>query len=163
MTHDPPTATAAPGSAGAPGYPAERAAGPDPVGTDDLRVAADATLVPTGMRAVDGEGLAAHLRAAEGLTLVYLWGPDCPNCVAFKRAWPQIAASIAGLGVHLLACDVYAHTDVAHAHGLYGVPAFALYAGARRLGLMRAFHGTAYFVAVVREQVAAAAASRAPA
>lgn len=87
------------------------------------------------------------------LVVVYMWGPDCPNCVVFKKALPQIRAALVGAAVRFVSVDVYAHGDVGVAHGLYGVPAFALYRDGKKLGLMREFHGVDYFVAVVREHL----------
>jgi len=97
----------------------------------------------------------------DALVLVYMWGPNCPNCVVFKHALPQIRAQLVGLPVRFVAVDVYTHGDVGLAHGLYGVPAFALYRDGKKLGLMRQFHGVDYFVAVIREHLPGASAARA--
>ncbi len=101
---------------------------------------------------VTPEELERRLAAArETLLLVYLWGPDCPNCVMFKRSLPKLIAALADVSAELVEVDVYAHPEVATRYGVFGIPHFLLFKGGRKLGKMSEFRGESYFLATIRE------------
>lgn len=97
--------------------------------------------------------LDARLAApTDRLLLLYLWGPDCPNCEIFKRSLPRLVPELADLPVDFVALDAYAYPEVARRFAVYGIPHFLLFRAGKKLGKMSEFRGEAYFLAVVREQ-----------
>lgn len=91
--------------------------------------------------------------SAEGsrLLIVYLWGPDCPNCVIFKRSLPKMLQGLADVEADLVALDVYAHPEVASRYGVMGIPHFILFKNGKKLGKMSEFRGESYWGSVIRE------------
>jgi len=85
------------------------------------------------------------------LLVVYLWGPDCPNCVIFKRSLPKLLERLSDVDADLVALDVYAHPEVANRYGVMGIPHFILFKDGRKLGKMSEFRGEGYWASVVRE------------
>jgi len=92
---------------------------------------------------------------SDRLLLLYLWGPDCPNCEIFKRSLPSLEPELAQLPVDFVALDAYEHPEVARRYAVYGIPHFLLFRGGKKLGKMSEFRGEAFWLAVVREQAAA--------
>ena len=93
-------------------------------------------------------------RIAQGgstLLVVYLWGPDCPNCVLFKQRLPGLLAQLGDLDAALLEVDVYAHPEVAQRFGVFGIPHFLLFKAGQKLGKMSEFRGEKYWLDVLRE------------
>jgi len=91
-------------------------------------------------------------RPSERLLVLYLWGPDCPNCVIFKRSLPELLPELDKLPVDFVSLDVYAHPQVARRFAVYGIPHFLLFKSGKKLGKMSEFRGEAFWLAVVREQ-----------
>ena len=89
-----------------------------------------------------------------GLLVVYLWGPDCPNCVIFKRCLPKLLAALTDVNVDFVAVDVYEHAEVGRRFGVFGIPHFVLFKGGKKLGKMSEFRGESYWLSVVREHAA---------
>jgi thioredoxin 1 len=91
--------------------------------------------------------------AAQGarLLLVYLWGPDCPNCVIFKRSLPKLLQRLSDVDADLIEIDVYAHPEIATRFGVMGIPHFLLFKNGKKLGKMSEFKGESYWVGVVRD------------
>ncbi|MEI9952534.1 MAG: thioredoxin family protein [Pseudomonadota bacterium] len=92
--------------------------------------------------------LAAH---GSPLLIVYLWGPDCPNCVIFKRSLPKVMDRLSDVDADFVALDVYAHPEIARRYGVMGIPHFLLFKDGRKLGKMSEFRGDSYWASVVRE------------
>ncbi len=92
--------------------------------------------------------LAAH---RSRLLIVYLWGPDCPNCVIFKRSLPRLLERLTDVQADLVALDVYAHPEIATRYGVMGIPHFLLFKDGKKLGKMSEFRGDSYFTSVLRE------------
>jgi thioredoxin 1 len=88
----------------------------------------------------------------DALTIVYLWGHDCPNCEVFKNHLPEIGRELEGLPFRFLKVNVYDEPEVARRFGVYGIPTFLLYRHGKLIGKMTSFQGVEYFVTVVREQ-----------
>ena len=107
----------------------------------------------THIKDVTPAGLDERL-AAQGsrLLVVYLWGPDCPNCVIFKRSLPKLLERLADVDAELIELDVYAHPEVASRYGVFGIPHFVLFKNGQKLGKMSEFRGERYWADVVREK-----------
>ena len=86
------------------------------------------------------------------LRVLYLWGPDCPNCVIFKRRLPFVLESLADVPFRLFALDVYAHPEVATRFAVHGIPHFVLFKSGKKLGKMSEFRGDKFWADVIREQ-----------
>ncbi len=96
--------------------------------------------------------LDAHLaQASAQLLIVYLWGPDCPNCVIFKRSLPKLLDRLSDIEARLVEIDVYAHPQIATRYGVMGIPHFLLFKNSKKLGKMSEFRGESYWASVVRE------------
>jgi thioredoxin-like negative regulator of GroEL len=54
--------------------------------------------------------------------------------------------------VRVVKVDAYQHPELATRFGLFGIPAFVLFKGGRKLGMMRQYHGREYWRRVVAEQ-----------
>jgi thioredoxin 1 len=92
--------------------------------------------------------------ASDALVVLYMWGPDCPNCEVFARRLPHLLEGLAGVNVHFVKVDVYTHPELARRYGVYGIPHFVLFREGRRLGRMSQFRGDAFFTQVIREHLA---------
>jgi thioredoxin 1 len=88
------------------------------------------------------------------LRVLYLWGPDCPNCEIFKRSLPQLLPELEALDVDFLSVNVYEYPELARRYAVYGIPHFLLFRGGKKLGKMSQFRGEGFWLAVVREQAA---------
>lgn len=88
-----------------------------------------------------------------GLTVLYMWGPDCPNCVVFARRLPVLLERLGTAPVRVIKVDVYAHPLVARRYGVYGIPHFQLFRGGKRIGKMSEFGGDTFWLSVVRENL----------
>ena len=87
----------------------------------------------------------------DDLRVLYLWGPDCPNCVIFKRRLAFILESLDGVAFRLFALDVYAEPQVATRFAVYGIPHFLLFKSGKKLGKMSEFRGDQFWADVIRE------------
>jgi len=94
-------------------------------------------------------------RPSPRLLVLYLWGPDCPNCVIFKRSLPALLPALETLPVDFVSLDAYAHPEVARRFAVYGIPHFLLFKNGKKLGKMSEFRGEEFWLAVVREQALA--------
>lgn len=83
--------------------------------------------------------------------MLYLWGPDCPNCVLFKRQLPAVLELLQGVPFRLYALDVYEHPEVATRFGVHGIPHFLLFKAGKKLGKMSEFRGNKFWADVIRE------------
>jgi thioredoxin-like negative regulator of GroEL len=105
---------------------------------------------------VDPEGLERLLASERDvLVVVYMRGPDCPNCDFFATRLPGLLSELDGAPLLLAKIDVYAHPEVARKYGVYGIPHFLLFRDGRRLGKMSEFRGDAFWLSVVREHLPA--------
>ncbi|HYQ15954.1 MAG TPA: thioredoxin family protein [Polyangiaceae bacterium] len=97
---------------------------------------------------------------SDRLLLLYLWGPDCPNCEIFKRSLPRLLPELAALPVDFVSLDAYEYPEVARRYAIYGIPHFLLFKNGKKLGKMSEFRGEAFWLAVVREQALGALPSQ---
>ena len=96
----------------------------------------------------------ALLQAPEDtLVVVYFWGPECPNCELFARDLPGLIDELSGKPIQLVKVNAYEHTDLARRFALIGIPAFVLFKGGRKLGMMRQYYGREYWRRVLLEAV----------
>jgi thioredoxin 1 len=91
---------------------------------------------------------------AGALVVLYMWGPNCPNCDFFATRLPHVVRALAGSTVLLVKVDVYAHPELARRYAVHGIPHFLLFHEGRRLGRMSEFRGDAFFIQVIRENLA---------
>jgi thioredoxin 1 len=104
------------------------------------------------IKAVTPTALDDRIAAPGGKLLVaYLWGPDCPNCLIFKRSLPKLLEQLASVEAEVLEVHVYAHPEVATRYGVHGIPHFLLFKNGQKLGKMSEFRGEKYWVDVIRE------------
>jgi thioredoxin 1 len=90
--------------------------------------------------------------AGSKLLVAYLWGPDCPNCIIFKRSLPKLLEQLTDVEAEVLEVDVYAHPEVATRYGVHGIPHFLLFKAGQKLGKMSEFRGEKYWLDVIRER-----------
>lgn len=93
-------------------------------------------------------------RKSDALVVLYMWGPDCPNCEFFASRFPGVLNALAGADVVFVKVDVYEYPELARRYGVYGIPCFMLFCDGRRIGKMSEFRGDAFFIDVIREQLA---------
>ncbi|MGV3621308.1 MAG: thioredoxin family protein [Archangium sp.] len=90
---------------------------------------------------------------SEGTNLVvaYFWGHDCPNCEIFARDLPTLLPELPA-DVKLVKTNAYDHPELARRFGIAGIPAFVLFKGGKKLGMMRQYYGRSYWTQVLTEQ-----------
>ncbi len=103
------------------------------------------------MRAVTSADLDAVLAedAALPLTILFLWGRDCPNCDIAKRCWRRTSWP-AVRGLH---DNVYDDPAMAQRFGLHGIPVFFVFRGARKIGRITSWPGADAFVEAIDKQI----------
>jgi len=87
------------------------------------------------------------------LVVLYLWGPDCPNCEFFAKRLPALLIQLASAPVVLVKVDVYERPEFARRYGVFGIPHFLLFSDGKRLGKMSEFRGDAFWLGVVRDHL----------
>jgi len=90
--------------------------------------------------------------APDGLTILFLWGRDCPNCDIAKRAMLIDPARLAWPNVRWLHCNVYDDADMATRFSLHGIPVFLVFRGGRSLGRITSWPGIQNFVSAIEKQ-----------
>jgi len=104
--------------------------------------------------AVTPEELDARLADKDSRLLVlYLWGPDCPNCVVFQRQLPGLLEQLEDAEFTLLKLDAYAYPELARRYAVFGIPHFLLFKSGARIGKMSEFRGAQFWCAVIREHL----------
>jgi thioredoxin 1 len=103
--------------------------------------------------AADAAELDALLASERGLLVLYMWGPDCPNCVVFARRLPVLLERLGHVPLLLVKVDVYAHPEVSRRYGVMGIPHFLLFRDGKRIGKMSEFHGDAFWLQVIRDHL----------
>lgn len=105
------------------------------------------------VRDVTPSELDALIESSGELLVIYMWGPDCPNCVIFKRHLPGMLEQLAGASLRIAKLDVYEYPEVARRYGVFGIPHFLLFKGGKRLGKMSEFRGDSFWLSVIREHL----------
>jgi hypothetical protein len=108
------------------------------------------------MRRIASAGLDAALAepAPERISILFLWGRDCPNCDIAKRAMLTAPARFRWPEVRWFHDNVYDDFDMATRFGLHGIPVFILFHGKRQLGRITSWPGVDEFADAVARQVA---------
>lgn len=88
------------------------------------------------------------------LSILFLWGRDCPNCDIAKQAILSSAARFHWPEVRWLHGNVYAEPELGTHFGLHGIPAFMVFHGTRKLGRITPWPGPDAFVATIEQQIA---------
>ncbi len=91
--------------------------------------------------------------ATRPLTVLFLWGRDCPNCDIAKRAMLSAGEALRWPEVRWLHGNVYAEPELGTRFGLHGIPAFLVFRGTRKLGRISPWPGTAAFAAAIAKQI----------
>ena len=113
------------------------------------------------MQPVDSGALDGVLaEGAPSLSVLFLWGRDCPNCDIAKRAMLLAGERLRWPQVRWLHANVYDDPAMGTRFGLHGIPAFFVFAGARKLGRITAWPGADAFAAAIEAQLATQAAAR---
>jgi hypothetical protein len=86
------------------------------------------------------------------LTIVFLWGRDCPNCDIAKAALLLGKDRLAWPDVRWLHCNVYDDPDMATRFALHGIPVFLVFHGTRPRGRITSWPGTPAFTAAIERQ-----------
>ena len=97
---------------------------------------------------------------AAALTILFLWGNDCPNCDVAKRAMLAAPPRFQWPGVRWLHGNVYDEAELGTRFGLHGVPAFLVFRGAKTIGRISPWPGADVFVAAIDRQLDSAATLR---
>ena len=108
---------------------------------------------PEVLAATPDEFDAILARESARLVVLYMWGPDCPNCDFFATRLPEVLRALAGANMVFVKVDVYAHPEFARRYGVYGIPHFILFREGRRIGRMSEFRGDTFFTEVIREHL----------
>jgi thioredoxin 1 len=87
------------------------------------------------------------------LVVVYFWGPQCPNCEVFAKDLPDLLEALPE-NVTIVKTNAYEHPELARRFALFGIPAFVLFKGGAKLGMMRQYYGREYWQAVIDEKAA---------
>jgi hypothetical protein len=107
------------------------------------------------MRRVREPGLDAVLaERADGLSILFLWGRDCPNCDIAKRAMLLARERFQWPRVRWLHDNVYEDPGMATRFGLHGIPAFFVFSGTRKLGRITSWPGPEAFARAIDGQLA---------
>jgi len=94
------------------------------------------------------------------LSVLFLWGRDCPNCDIAKRALLQAKERLAWSQVHWLHDNVYEDLFMATRFGLHGIPMFFVFDGTRKLGRITSWPGLQAFVDAIEKQLLNSGLSR---
>jgi hypothetical protein len=111
------------------------------------------TLFP--MRRVGSADLDAALaeQAPEALTVLFLWGRNCPNCDIAKRAMMSAPERFQSPDVRWFHDNVYDDFDMATRFGVHGIPVFFLFHGRKQLGRITSWPGSDAFLDVIGRQL----------
>lgn len=90
--------------------------------------------------------------AAPGqLRILFLWGKDCPNCDIAKGQMLLTPTRFRWDDVKWLHDNVYEDPTMGTRFGLHGIPAFFVFRGAKKLGRIGQWPGTAAFVSAIEK------------
>jgi thioredoxin 1 len=88
------------------------------------------------------------------LVVAYFWGPQCPNCEIFAKDLPELLEELPS-ETQVLKVNAYEFPELARRFALAGIPAFVLFKGGQKLGMMRQYYGREYWKTVIIEQMSA--------
>lgn len=116
------------------------------------------------MRAVTAADLDAALAEADAppLTILFLWGHDCPNCDIAKQAMLASPARFHWPEVRWMHDNVYDDMEMANRFALHGIPVFFVFRGRKLIGKITSWPGMADFTQAIGRQIAGLAGTGAP-
>lgn len=88
----------------------------------------------------------------DALTILFLWGNDCPNCDVAKRALSAAPDRFQWNDVQWLHCNVYDDPAMATRFSLHGIPAWFVFRGTRKLGRITSWPGPSAFIDAIEKQ-----------
>ena len=88
------------------------------------------------------------------VTILFLWGYQCPNCDIAKRALLLHQDKLAWPSVRWLHCNVYDDQPMATRFSLHGVPVFIVFRGSKSPGRITSWPGIENFAAAIEKQLA---------
>lgn len=103
------------------------------------------------MQRVDDAGLDTVIVDDGRLRILFLWGKDCPNCDIAKGQMLLTPERFRWGDVQWLHDNVYEDPTMGTRFGLHGIPAFFVFRGAKRLGRISQWPGTAAFVTAIEK------------
>lgn len=108
------------------------------------------------MRAAANANLDEILAEPEAprLTILFLWGLNCPNCEVAKRTLMQQPERFHWQDVRWLHANVYDDMEIATRFGVHGIPTFFVFKGTKKLGRITSWPGADAFVAAIDRQLA---------
>jgi len=92
--------------------------------------------------------------AAPRVTILFLWGLNCPNCDIAKAAILRTPDRFLWPTVRWLQCNVYDDFPMASRFGLHGAPTFVVYRDRRSRGRITGWPGGEAFVRAIEQQIA---------
>ncbi len=109
------------------------------------------------VRAVSAAELNAALNdpGRPRLSLLFLWGYQCPNCDIAKRAMLLHQSRLVRPEIQWLHCNVYDDPAMATRFSLHGVPVFVVFRGAKSPGRITGWPGIDRFAAAIEKQLEA--------
>ena len=110
-----------------------------------------AVFASLAMTRVRNSELDAHLSDDSQLRILFLWGIDCPNCEIAKAQLLSAVERFRWPDVTWLHDNVYEDPTMGTRFGLHGIPAFIVFRGARKLGRISQWPGTAAFLAAIEK------------
>ncbi|EWY42207.1 thioredoxin protein [Skermanella stibiiresistens SB22] len=107
------------------------------------------------MRPIASAELDAALaeEATQPLTILFLWGRNCPNCDIAKRAMMVAPERFQLADIRWFHDNVYDDFDMATRFGVHGIPVFFLFHGRRQLGKITSWPGPDAFLDVIAQQL----------
>ena len=96
---------------------------------------------------------AALADGTQPLTILFLWGRDCPNCDIAKRAMLNAPDRLHWPEVRWLHGNVYEEPELGTRFGLHGIPAFLVFGEARKLGRISPWPGVEAFASALAKQI----------
>jgi hypothetical protein len=107
------------------------------------------------MRAVTSDELDGVLAAPDApeLTVLFLWGLNCPNCDIAKRAMLLDPDRLRWPSLRWMHCNVYDDPAMATRFGLHGIPVFLVFRGRRPVGRITSWPGIEAMEAALAKQV----------
>ncbi len=92
-----------------------------------------------------------RILSSEGLSCVFFWGHDCPNCEIAKRVLVDRKEEIDTLGLRWLHANIYEDFDLATRFGLFGIPVFMFFKDGKKLGKISPFPGFDSFFEAIQQ------------
>lgn len=116
------------------------------------------------MRSVTSADLDAVLAEPDAppLSILFLWGQDCPSCDIAKHALLASPARFTWAPVRWLHDNVYDDMEMGNRFALHGIPVFFLFKGKKVVGRITSWPGATEFANAITNQVTSLAGTHPP-